>query len=204
MDDSQTRPRYSRASAHLSHSAAAALGYSSEALTAGNVIFLFAWWRVILQGVLQILWCNVVVNRGEFVVGCVVKRGELTTTFPESKMCHYFDLFFVYFSLLILLLRFTKLSHNSEILPRTLRHDLGLAFGHGLRVHQVGTDAESEGSGLQKLLCRRQRNPTRWNQIDLGKRPLECGQILCAAHCAGRKHLHHIGSGLPRSHNLCR
>src|SRR3979490_1083453 len=71
--------------------------------------FLFAWWRAILQGVLQILWCNVVVNRGEFVVGCVVKRGELTTTFPESKMCHYFDLFFVYFSLLI----FASSSHET-------------------------------------------------------------------------------------------
>src|ERR1700716_392939 len=97
MDDSQTRPRYSRASAHLSHSAAAALGYSSEALTAGNVIFLFAWWGAILQGVLQILWCNVVVNRGEFVVGCVVKRGELTTTFPESKTRHFFEFIFCLF-----------------------------------------------------------------------------------------------------------
>jgi hypothetical protein len=45
--------------------------------------------RWFLQGVLRILGCFVVVNRGEFVVNCVVDRGVLRDVFRGRKTRHF-------------------------------------------------------------------------------------------------------------------
>jgi hypothetical protein len=45
-------------------------------------------------GVLRILVCFVVVNRGEVVVDCVVDRGELWGVFCGIKTCHFFQIYF--------------------------------------------------------------------------------------------------------------
>jgi hypothetical protein len=39
------------------------------------VIFFWHGEMPFLQGVLRFSWCSVMVNRGDFVVECVVKRG---------------------------------------------------------------------------------------------------------------------------------
>src|SRR5260370_39089828 len=91
--------------------------------------------------------------------------------FSDEKHATILILFLVIFSYSFMLRRLTKLPHNSDVLPRALRHNLRLAFGHGLCIHQIGTHTESEGSSLQELLRGRQRDPTGWNQIDLRKRP---------------------------------
>ena len=50
--------------------------------------------RWFLQGVLRILVCFVVVNRGEVVVDCVVNRGVLHGVFRGRKTCHFFRIYF--------------------------------------------------------------------------------------------------------------
>ena len=49
---------------------------------------------MVLQGVLQILVCFVVVNRGDVVVNCVVNRGVLCGVFRDRKICHFFEIYF--------------------------------------------------------------------------------------------------------------
>jgi hypothetical protein len=61
-----------------------------------------------LRGVMQILVCFVVVNRGEVVVNCVVDRGELHGVFRGRKTCHFLCEF-----LKILVSRFVQLALNS-------------------------------------------------------------------------------------------
>jgi hypothetical protein len=50
--------------------------------------------RWFLQGVLLILVCFVVVNRGEVVVDCVVDRGVLCGVFRGLKTCHFLEFIF--------------------------------------------------------------------------------------------------------------
>src|SRR5260370_32656067 len=50
--------------------------------------------RWFLQGVLRILVCFVVVNRGEVVVDCVVNRGVLCGVFRGRKTPHFFWIYF--------------------------------------------------------------------------------------------------------------
>jgi hypothetical protein len=52
-------------------------GFGQKKIVCGGVAFLLAF--------LPFLMCFVVVNRGEFVVECVAKRGLLTVTFLRSK-----------------------------------------------------------------------------------------------------------------------
>jgi hypothetical protein len=47
-----------------------------------------------LLGFFGFLVCFMVVNRGEFVVECVAKRGLLTVTFLRSKNGTAFELYF--------------------------------------------------------------------------------------------------------------
>jgi hypothetical protein len=85
-----------------------------------------------LQGVLRILGCFVVVNRGEFVVECVVKRGELTTTFRGRKTCHFFQIYFW----LLFALR-AKLSHDLYVLLCDIGNYLRPAVSNRFHGHQV-------------------------------------------------------------------
>jgi hypothetical protein len=45
--------------------------------------------EVVFTGVLGILVCFVVVNRGEFVVNCVVNRGIVHDVFRRQKTRHF-------------------------------------------------------------------------------------------------------------------
>jgi len=47
----------------------------------------------VLQGVLRIFGVYVVVNRGEIVVKCVVKRGALQVAFGGRRLRHVFAKF---------------------------------------------------------------------------------------------------------------
>jgi hypothetical protein len=51
--------------------------------------------RWFLQGVLRILMCFLVVNRGEAVVDCVVDRGELCGVFRGRKNVPLFQILFL-------------------------------------------------------------------------------------------------------------
>jgi hypothetical protein len=48
----------------------------------------------VLQGFLRILWCNVVVIRGEFVVDCVANVVVKTPVFEARKIRQGFELYF--------------------------------------------------------------------------------------------------------------
>jgi hypothetical protein len=48
----------------------------------------------VLQGFLRILWCSVVVNRGEVVVNCAANVVEKQPVFGASKIGHDFGLYF--------------------------------------------------------------------------------------------------------------
>jgi hypothetical protein len=48
-----------------------------------------------LQGFLRIVWCSVVVNRGEFVVNCVVNVVEKRSLFGVQKVGQGFELYFL-------------------------------------------------------------------------------------------------------------